>query len=84
MLLVHIIIALLSLVISGFTFLQPSKTKLNLSYFVVALTLVTGSYLVIFGHANLVKTCITGIIYLGFVTAGLVQAHKKIAKEPSL
>lgn len=81
MLLLHIIIALSSIGVTGVAFLNPSKAKLNIGYFFVALTLITGVYLMIVGHANLIRTCVTGLIYLGFVTVGLVSAHKKLAEE---
>lgn len=83
MLILHILIALSSIVFTGFTFINPSKTKFKTSYTLVAVTLATGTYLVILAPSHMVSACFTGIVYLAFVTAGLVSAHKKFAKEVS-
>lgn len=79
MLIIHIIIALTSILYTGFVFLNPSKYKFYISYGFVAATLATGTYLVIMMPSHLVSACFTGIVYLSFVTAGLVAAHKKLA-----
>jgi hypothetical protein len=81
MLLIHIIIALSSIGYTGLVFLKPSNNKFYIAYSFVAATLATGTYLVIASPAHMVSACITGIIYLAFVTAGLVSAHKKLASQ---
>lgn len=80
-LILHIIIALISMVYTGFVFFFPSKTKLNISYVLVSATIMSGAYLTIMNLSHMVSACITGIIYLGFVTAGLALAHKKLASQ---
>lgn len=79
LLITHIIIASLSLFVTGYTFLSPSQGKLHLSYSLVALTFITGTFLVIENPSHLTQTCLTGITYLVVVTVGLIADHRKLA-----
>lgn len=81
LLLVHIVIALSSLVSTGYAYLRPSKKTLNISYGFVAGTLLTGSYLVISKPSHMVSTCVTGLVYLMVVFAGIFAARKRLAEE---
>jgi hypothetical protein len=80
---IHVLIALTSIAYSGFTFLRPSNTRLRNSYFLVALTLASGTFLVVNAHAQMVPACISGLVYLAIVSAGLAGARYKLAKEPA-
>lgn len=75
----HIFIALFSVFYTGFVYLFPSKKKLNVSYVMVALTIASGTYLVLVNMSHMVSACITGLIYLGIVGAGLISARRKLA-----
>lgn len=79
-LVLHILIALTSIFYTGFVFLFPSHKKLNIAYVLVALTLISGTYLVLINMSHMISACFTGLIYLGFVTLGLVSTHRKLAK----
>lgn len=78
LLLAHIIIALSSLIFTGFVFIRPSQKRLYFAYALVALTLITGTYLVVLMPAHLAKSCVSGLIYLAFVSAGIVAARHKL------
>jgi hypothetical protein len=82
MLLIHIIIAVASLALTGWAYLSPSKRKLYSSYISVFLTLGTGFFLVMSKPAHMTQTCITGLIYLGFVVYGIASVHHKLAASP--
>jgi hypothetical protein len=82
--LVHVLIALSSIVLSGIALFAPSLFRMRLSCGLVALTLVSGTYLVISTHAKMLQACVTGIIYLGIVTAGLAGAYYRLAKISSV
>jgi|GEM_PF-2506137 len=77
----HVSIALAGIALSGLALLRPSSRLLKLSYTAIALTFASGTYLVIAGPAHLVSTCISGIIYLGVVSAGLVPARMRLARQ---
>lgn len=83
LLVTHILIALSSLIYSGYSYFAPTKNKLRISYGLVAATLTSGTYLVISTHSPLTQACLSGLVYLGVVSAGLVSAHLKLAKSRS-
>lgn len=70
-LLIHIIIALSSIVLTTIYGIAPSKTKARISYGLVGLTLVTGTYLVVRTHSPLLSSCMTGLAYLVVAFAGI-------------
>jgi hypothetical protein len=78
-LILHIIIALTSLVYAGYTFFSPSQNKLRFSYSLVVLTLLSGTYLVMVTHSPLMAACTSGLIYLAVVLSGLAAAHYKLS-----
>ena len=79
MLILHIVIALLSVIYTAYVYFSPSKTKLNGSYLLVAMTVVTGTWLIIANPAHMVQSCITGLVYLGVIFFGIVLARRKMA-----
>jgi hypothetical protein len=81
MLLLHILIALTSIVVSGLAYAKPDKRRLTVSYGLVVATLTTGTYLVASAPAHLASACASGLIYLGIVGAPIAAAHAKLAHE---
>ena len=81
LLLVHIAIALSSIGLTGITYLSPSKTKLQMSYGMIAGTFITGTLLIILSPSHLMSACISGLIYLGIVSVGIYSARHKLAKQ---
>ncbi len=77
---IHILIALSSLAVTGYILFRPSQAGLKLSYLLVALTIVTGFYLVMAMPVHLTQTCATGLVFLGFAAFGIVSARHKVAK----
>lgn len=81
MLIFHITIALLSLVTTGLALVLPSRLKLRLSQGLIALTLGSGSYLVLTMHVNLLKVCSVGLIYTAIASYGMVSVQRKLALQ---
>jgi hypothetical protein len=79
----HILIALLSVITSSLTWLVPSVFKLRLSQTLIALTLVSGTYLVVSTHSNMVSACMSGLMYLSLVSVLLLFANHKLSSEKS-
>lgn len=75
----HIAIALASLALATLAFFSPSKTSLRFSWMFVFLTIISGTYLVAYANAPILKTCISGLLYTMAVSSGLVAAHRKLA-----
>ena len=79
-LIIHILVAVSSLIWTGVVYFYPSKSRLRVAYTLVALMLLTGFYLVLSKPAHMTQTCIEGLIYLGVVSFGIVSARNKLAK----
>lgn len=79
-LITHIIIALSSVAMATYLFLNPSKTTLHLSYSLVALTIITGAYLTFIQPAHLMHTCVAGLIYFAFILVLLVKAQYRLSQ----
>jgi len=75
--LLHVLIALSSLVFTTYLYLKPSKTKFYASYTLIGATLASGTYLVISSSAPLLSSCTTGLTYLSIVTFANLLAHRK-------
>lgn len=83
-LVIHIIIALSSIVFTTFLLLRPTRAKLYGSYFLVGATLASGIYLTILNPASMLRTCTTGLVYVVLVTAGIAIAHKRMSISPAI
>lgn len=71
----HIIIALASIVLSAYLMLRPHNSLLKVSYALIGLTLATGTML-IFTGANVLHTCLNGLIY-SLVVAGATEVARR-------
>ena len=78
-LLAHIIIALSSLFVTAYAFITPTRTSLKVSYVLVGLTIATGTYIAVANPAHMVQACVSGLIYTGFVMAGIIAVRRKLA-----
>ena len=83
MLLLHIFIALTSIVVSGLTYAHPSKRLFSASYLLVGGTLITGTALVVVSPAHLGTACVSGLVYLALVGATIGAARLKFATDPT-
>jgi hypothetical protein len=79
--LVHVIIACSSMIASTWALISPSKGKLNATYGLVALTLLSGGYLVWSRHAPMLQTCLAGLSYLGFTAVGIIVGRYRLARQ---
>lgn len=82
-LILHILIALASIVCSGYAFFSPSKSKLQVSYALTALTLISGTYLVISTHSPLLSSCVSGLVYLAIVIPLNAASSMKLSAAQS-
>lgn len=78
MLVIHIVIALVSVAFSTYLYFSPSRTKLRVSWALVGLTVTTGTYLIIFSQAAMLRTCMTGLLYVGVMAAIILAARNKL------
>lgn len=78
-LLLHLVFAFGSVGFTSYVFVYPSKSKLTVSYALVALTMLSGFFLVFTKPAHMVEVCTMGLLYVGFVSFGIVSARNKLA-----
>ena len=77
-LLLHIGVAVLSLAFAGLAFIIPSQTKLHISYGLVGLTFVTGTYLVVQAPAHMAEACVMGLFYTSLIIVATVFTRRKL------
>ncbi len=70
--LIHVIIAVSSIIVSALSFVNPSNAKLKASYVLIGSTLASGTYLVFSAQASLLRTCISGLV---FITITSIVTH---------
>lgn len=78
MLILHIAIALFSVGFSTYLYFSPSRVKLRVSYGLVAATVASGTYLVVVSQAAMLRTCMTGLLYVGVMTVVIAAARNKL------
>ena len=81
--LLHVIIALSSIVIAAYSYLRPSRKSLSMNYGLIAATIGTGFYLVVNEPAHMIEACLMGVAYLAIVSATTVMARVKLARTDS-
>jgi len=76
----HIIIALSGLVFTTYLYIFPSRLKLYISYSLVALTLISGIYLIWLYPSHALSATESGLTYLGIMSIAIGLSQKKLAK----
>jgi hypothetical protein len=79
MLIAHILIALASLVFTTFLYFKPSQAKIYTSYALIAMTLGTGTVLILMNPGSLSKTWMSGLGYFAIALTGTILAQAKLA-----
>lgn len=83
--LIHVLIALSSIVVTTLTAFFPSVARLRAGAVLIGATLITGTYLVFQLHTSLAHTCITGLAYLAVTLAGMtVGQYRLVTAKQSL
>ncbi|MEP6710522.1 MAG: hypothetical protein ABJA64_02290 [Candidatus Saccharibacteria bacterium] len=76
----HVLIALSSIIAVSVAFALPSAFKLRLSYVTIAATLMSGTYLVVVAPAHMVQACESGLVYTAVVLVGIMATRAKLAR----
>lgn len=80
MLILHIAVALTSLLQTSYMLVAPSKWGLRVSYALMGLTLSSGTYLIVSTGTHMLEACLMGVLYTGFVAFGIVRTQRALAK----
>jgi hypothetical protein len=79
--LIHVVIAMSSIIYSSVVLLMPDQKKLKISYGLVAATVASGTYLIISLPSHLVSACFSGLTYLAIVMILTVASHYRLASK---
>lgn len=85
--LIHVIIAIISISIATFGLFRPSLRIFGVSYGFIIATAMSGSLLLVLNPSHLLQSCLSGMVYLTIVSAITVASHmrlRKFATEKSL
>ena len=74
----HIVIAIFSLVSAGWLYFSPSKFKLNMTYVITGLMLISGFYLVLTKPVSMTQACISGLTSLAIISYAIVSARNQL------
>jgi hypothetical protein len=80
MLILHICIAISSILQTSYMLIAPSKIGLRISYALMGLTLTSGTYLIVSTGTHLLEACLMGVLYTGFVAYGIVRTQRTLVK----
>jgi hypothetical protein len=81
---IHIIIALLSIVLTTYAYIRPTHAVLRGGYAMVGLTLLSGFYLVWVTPSHMLQACTSGLLYVGVVSIGIIAARSKLARSEAM
>lgn len=75
----HVVIALFSIIVTTVAYVRPAQTTLRFAYGLVAATLGSGVYLVWVSPTHMIEACMMGLAYTGIVSIGIFAARAKLA-----
>ena len=78
--LLHVIIALSSVIVATLAAARPSMRTLAVNYSLIAATVASGTYLIVTMPSHMLSSCEMGLTYLAFASALTVFAHVRLAK----
>jgi hypothetical protein len=80
MVILHILIAIASIVVATINIFSPTKAKLIGSYSLIAATLLSGTALVVIEPSRMVHVCVTGLVYVVFASVLTIAANVRLAR----
>ena len=81
LILIHVMLAIGALTLSVIANFKPSSNKLKVSYGLAVGTLASGVLLIVINHANVLRTCLTGIVFFAIVSLLNEFARRNLATE---
>lgn len=80
-LIIHITIAILGIFQSTALFFSPTNFKYKISYSLIGLTFLSGTYLAFESNTSLVRSCSSGLVYLSLVSMLIYFSKLKLARQ---
>lgn len=79
--LLHVLIALISVAHATYTFFRPSQNKLHVSYGLIAATIGSGTALILATRGHMLESCTMGILYSAGVIVLSAKTHARLADQ---
>lgn len=82
--LIHVLIALSSVGLASLSYFKPTNKRLCASYGFIVATVASGAFLILTMSSNILKSCLTGLVYVTIVSFITIAAHvraKQLAAE---
>ncbi len=80
-LLIHITIAICSIILLTLSIVKPTKSKIYFGYGLITATLVSGTYLVMSTNSPIKSSCISGLTYVAIATVMTFVAQKRLSHQ---
>lgn len=80
LILIHVIIAITSIIIATVGFISPSLKKLVLSYGFILATVVSGTILLITVPSHILQSCLSGLSYLTIASIATIATHVRLRR----
>ncbi len=81
MLILHVVIALASTLLGTYLLAKPSRSALRASYALIAITTLSGVYLMVSNPAYAIRGCIAYLTYSIFVIVLTRRAENKLSHQ---
>jgi hypothetical protein len=79
LLITHIIVALLTVVLSSVLFFKPATKLFKSSVISASATLLSGIALTVVNPSHIIDACVIGVIYFSFVSYLILSAKKRLS-----
>lgn len=79
MLIFHIILAVFSIVFSSLMYFSPSKNKILASYAMLLGVVLSGTFLIVTSHVQILRTCLVGLGFIAYSSLAIYLTTKKLA-----
>ncbi len=78
--LIHVIIALTSIIVASVGLFRPSIKKFAVSYGFILATVASGTVLLVVNPSNILHTCLSGLGYLTIVSLVTIASHVRMRR----
>jgi len=82
--LIHVLIAISSVAIASVTFFKPSVCRLIVSYGFIIATVASGTYLLLTTPGDILRSCLSGLLYVTAVTIVTIATHLRVRRQASV
>lgn len=79
--LIHVVIALSTVAYTAYLYFNPAPNKFSPAYYLLGGTIGSGVLLIFTTGASIIRTCLTGLFFIGLVSAGIIASKHKLATQ---